>query len=62
MAINRFRQIIPVRSNYLPQTYTPDFGAIATTLGAQQQAYDKALAVGEKVPKHLSKSRRKKGL
>jgi len=50
---NRFRQIIPVRSNYVPQFYTPDFGALATTLGTQQQAYDKALAVGEKVPKHL---------
>lgn len=53
MAINRFRQIIPVRSNYVPQTYVPDFAALATTLGSQQQAYDQALAVGEKVPKHL---------
>jgi hypothetical protein len=52
MAINRFRQIIPVRSNYVPQTYVPDFAALATTLGSQQQTYDQALAVGEKVPKH----------
>lgn len=53
MATNRFRQIIPVRSNYVPQVYTPDFSAMATVLGQQQQAYDQALAVGEKVPQHL---------
>jgi len=53
MATGRFRNIIPVRSNFVPENYVPDFGALATALGAQQQAFDKALAVSEKVPNHL---------
>lgn len=54
MAVSRFRQNLgPVRSNYIPENFTPNFGAYAEILAKQQGAFDEAEALGEKVPKHL---------
>lgn len=53
MSAARYRNLISVRSNYIPEVYTPNFAAYADILKQQQNAYDIAGALGEKVPQHL---------
>lgn len=53
MAASRYRNLISVQSNYVPEEYTPNFGAYADILKQQQTAFDTMGALGEKVPQHL---------
>lgn len=53
MSAARYRNLISVQSNYVPEQYTPNFGAYAEILKQQQSAFDTMGALGEKVPQHL---------